>query len=102
GSGLGGTEFVRTGSFPGVVTGSLNTGFGDVLGQMFRNNYPTWSFGLTVSYPLGRGYEEAGLARAEIERRQAAQRVASLQLQAAESIRQAARQVRSAAERVDA
>jgi outer membrane protein TolC len=102
GSGLGGTEFVRSGSFPGVVTGSLNTGFADVLGQMFRNDYPTWSFGVTVSYPLGGGYEEAGLARAEVERRQAAQRVASLQLQAAETIRQAARQVRSAVERVDA
>jgi outer membrane protein TolC len=55
-----------------------------------------------VSYPLGRSYEEASLARAEIERRQAAQRIASLQLQTAETVRQAARQMRSTAERVDA
>jgi len=48
-----------------------------------------------TGYPLGRSYEEAGLARAQVERRQAAQRIASLQLETAESIRQAARQVRS-------
>ena len=42
------------------------------------------------------------VGRADIERRQAAQRIASLQLQTAETVRQAARQVRSTAERVDA
>ena len=26
-----------------------------------RSDYPTWSFGVTVSYPLGRSYEEASL-----------------------------------------
>ena len=102
GSGLGGTEFLRTGGFPGVVTGTRNRSFGDALGQAFTPDYPTWSFGVTVSYPLGRSYEEASLARAEIERRQAAQRIASLRLQAAETIRQAARQIQSTAERVDA
>ena len=35
---------------------------------------------MTVSYPLGRSYEEASLARADVERRQAAQRIASLRL----------------------
>jgi outer membrane protein TolC len=102
GSGLGGTQFVRTGPFPGVVTGTLNRSYGDVLGQMFGRTYPTWSLGLTVSYSLGRSYEEAGLARAQIERRQAAERIASLQLQIAETIRQAARQVHSTAERIEA
>jgi outer membrane protein len=102
GSGLGGTQLLRTGGFPGIVTGRSSTGFGDVLGQMFTSDYPAWSVGLTVSYPLGRSYEKVGFVRAEVERRQAAQRVASLQLQAAESIRQAARQVRSTAEREDA
>jgi outer membrane protein TolC len=102
GSGLGGTQFLRTGDFPGIVTGTRQKGFGNVFNQVFTHDYATWSFGLTVSYPLGRSYEEAGLVRAETERRQAAQRIASLQLQAAETIRQAARQVRSTAERIDA
>ena len=38
--------------------------FGDALGQAFSTDYPTWSLGVTVSYPLGRSYEEASLARA--------------------------------------
>ena len=102
GSGLGGTQLLRTGGFPGTVIGRSNTGFGDVLGQIFTQDYPTWSVGLTVSYPLGRSYEQVSVVRADVERRQAVQRVASLQLQAAESLRQAARQVRSTAEREDA
>jgi outer membrane protein len=102
GSGLGGTELLRGGGFPGSVIGTRSRSFGDVLGQAFGRSYPTWSLGLTVSYALGRSYEEASLARAQIERRQVTQRIASLQLRAAESIRQAARQVHSTSERVEA
>jgi outer membrane protein TolC len=102
GSGLGGTQLLRAGEFPGTVIGSRRTGFGDVLGQAFGRDHPTWSLGVTVSYSLGRSYEEAGHARAAVERRQASHRIASLELRAAETIRQAARQVRSTAERIDA
>ena len=42
------------------------------------------------------------LARAEVERRQAAQRIASLRVQAAETVRRAGRQIHSTAERVEA
>jgi outer membrane protein len=102
GSGLGGTQFVRTGGFPGVVSGTRDRSLGAALGQAFSPDYPTWSLGVTVNYPIGRSFEEASLARAEVERRQAAQRIASLRLQTAETIRQAARQVNSTAEQVDA
>jgi len=102
GAGLAGTQFLRAGEFPGVVTGTRSRSFGDALGQAFTSEYPTWSAGVTISYPLGHSYEDASAARAEIERRQAAQRIASLRLEAAESVRQSARRVRSAAERVDA
>jgi outer membrane protein TolC len=102
GSGIGGTQLIRTGEFPGEITRRLTRGYGDVLSQVFASDYPTWSVGVTVNYTLGDSYEEESQARAEIQRRQAAHRVASLQLQAAEAIRQAARQVRSTAEREDA
>jgi outer membrane protein TolC len=102
GSGLSGSQLLRTGTFPGTVIGSVNSGFGDALGQAFRNDYPTWSVGVTVNYPLGRSFEDVSRVQAEVERRQAAARVASLQLDVAASIRQAARQVRSTAEREDA
>jgi outer membrane protein TolC len=102
GNGLGGSQLLRTGTFPGTIIGRTGTSFGDVLGQVFTHDYPTWSVGVTVSYPLGRGYEEVSAVRASIERQQAAHRVASLRLDAAEAIRQAGRQVRSTAEREEA
>ena len=49
------------------MIGTRNLGFGNALGQVFTNDYPTWSLGVTVSYPLGRSYEEASLARAQVE-----------------------------------
>jgi outer membrane protein TolC len=102
GYGLSGTQLLRAGGFPGVVSGTRSRGLGDALGQVFTSDYPTWSFGLTISYPIGGGYEAASFARGEVERRQAEQRIASLRVEAAETIRKAARQIRSAAERVDA
>ena len=102
GSGLGGSQLLRTGAFPGVVTGTVNSGFGGVLGQAFRPDYPTWSLGVTVSHPVGRSFEHVREVQAEVERRQAVARVASVQLDVAMSIRQSARQVRSTAEREDA
>ncbi len=58
-----------------------------------RPDYPAWSVGVTVNYALGRSFEEAGAARAEVERRQVEQRIASLRLEAAETVRRAGRQI---------
>lgn len=102
GNGLGGSQLLRTGGFPGTIVGRTRSGFGDVLGQVLSNDYPTWSVGVTVSYPLGRGYQEVSAVRARVERQQAAQRVASLRLDVATALRQAARQLGSTAEREDA
>jgi outer membrane protein TolC len=102
GGGTGGTQLLRSGAFPGQVTSVANRGFGDVLGQLFSHEYPAWSVGMTASYPIGRSADEANLARAEIERRQAAGRLAGLQLEIVEAVRRAARQVQSTAERIEA
>jgi outer membrane protein TolC len=101
-NGLGGTQFLRTGGFPGLITGTRRQGLDDALGQVFTSDYPTWSLGVTVSYPLGRSYEAASFARAQVERRQAAERISSLRVQAAETVRRAGRQIRGTAERVAA
>ena len=102
GNGLAGTQFLRGGGFPGSIIGTRNRGFGDALGQVFSDDYPTWSLGVTVSYPIGRSFEEANLARARVERRQTTQRIASLRIAAADTVRRAGRQVRSTAERIEA
>ena len=100
--GAGGTQILRSGGFPGDVTGIERRHFGSVLGQLFTHEYPSWSVGVTASYPIGHSFEEASHARAEIERKQAARRIASLELDIAETVRRAARQVQSTAERIDA
>jgi outer membrane protein TolC len=102
GSGLGGTQLLRSGGFPGSVVGTRSRSFADALGQVFTDDLPTWSVGVTVSYPLGDSSAAAGYARAEVERRQAQQRIASLRLDAAETVRRAGRRIHSTAERVEA
>ena len=48
-SGLGGTQVLRTGGFPGVIVGPGQiTEFGNVLNQLFTNQYPTWAVGVSV------------------------------------------------------
>ena len=88
--------------FPARSPARGNASFGHALGQAFTPDYPAWSVGVTVNYALGRSFEEAGAAKAEVERRQVEQRIASLRLDAAETVRRAGRQIRSAAERMDA
>ena len=101
-SGLGGTRFLREGGFPGTVVGQDSIGFGTVADQIFGRDYPAWTFGVTISYPLGRSYEDAGLARARLEQQQAKARIDSLEIQAVQEIRQAAWLVESTAQRIEA
>jgi outer membrane protein TolC len=101
-SGLGGTEVLRTGGFPGTILGpGAVTPFGSVLDQLFRSNYPTWSFGVSVSYPIGGGVAEANHARARLEVSQAEQRVKSAEARAIQQVRDAAWKVEMNAKRLD-
>jgi len=71
-SGLGGTQVLRTGGFPGTIVGPGDiTPFGTVLSQLFGRDYPTWAVGLSVSYPVGQSIEESNYARGKLERAQA-------------------------------
>ena len=97
----GGTRLLRTGGFPGTVVGSQVTTFGSVLGQLFGADYPTWTLGLTLSYPLGKSTAEANLARARIERDQAAARLRSLEITAVREIRDAASRLEQNQQRIE-
>lgn len=50
---------MREGGFPGTITGSESSGYGDPLGQLFTFDNPTWTVGVTFSYPLGKSLAEA-------------------------------------------
>jgi HAE1 family hydrophobic/amphiphilic exporter-1 len=99
--GLGGSRLLRTGGFPGTITGTEGTSFGTVLGQVLTSDFPNWSVGFTLSYPLGNSVEEANRARARIERDQAAARVRSIELSVVRDVRDAALRLEQNRQRIE-
>ncbi len=100
-TGAGGTRLIREGGFPGTVVGSVDTSFGSVLGQVFSYDFPTWTLGLTFSYPLGNSTAEANLARARLERDQAAARLRSSEVFAVREVRSAALRLEQNRQRIE-
>ena len=100
-NGLGGSRLLRTGDFPGTVVGTENTSFGTTLGQVFRSDFPTWSVGVTMNYPIGKSAEEANLARARIERDQAEARLRDVELTAVREVRDAALRLEQNRQRIE-
>ena len=101
-SGLGGTRLIRGDGFPGPIVGEERTSFGSVLGDIFSNDFPTWTVGVTVAYPLGATVADAGLERARLERARAQLTRRHLEIQAATAVRDAGRNVTTNLERVAA
>ncbi len=101
-SAAGGNRLVRTGGFPGTITGYDVTRFNNVLNQLVAFDYPTYTLGLTFSYPIGKSAAEASLARAKIERDQAAARLRSAEITAVREIRNAASLVDQNLQRIEA
>jgi HAE1 family hydrophobic/amphiphilic exporter-1 len=100
-TGLGGARLLRTGGFPGTIVGTENTSFGTVLGQVFTSDFPTWTVGFTLNYPLGKSVEEANLARARLERDQSAARLRSVELVAVRQVRDAALRLEQNRQRIE-
>ena len=100
-SGLGGTEILRSGGFPGTIIGPGQViGFGTVLDQLFKSDYPTWAVGVSVSYPIGQSAEDANHARSRLEAQQAEQRMKSAEGRVIQQVRDAAWKVEMNARRV--
>jgi outer membrane protein TolC len=100
-SGLGGTQVLRTGGFPGTIVGSGTvTDFGSILNQLFGRDYPTWTVGLNVSYPIGQSTEEANYARARLENVQAQERLKSAEAHVIQQVRDAGWKIEGNAKRI--
>jgi outer membrane protein TolC len=72
-----------------------------VLGQLFAHDYPTWAAGVSVTYPIGGGAEQANYARTKLERSQAGERLKSAQAKAVQEIRDAAWKIEMNAKRIE-
>ena len=76
-------------------------GFGSVLGDVLASNFPTWTVGLTMSYPLGTSQQETNLARARLQYSQEEAQLKNLEMQVTTQVRDAGRQVQTNQKRVD-
>ena len=101
-SGTGGTQnFYDNSTFPPVLSRTLERGFGAVVGDSFRNNLPTWSVGLNVSYPVGKSSADANLARQRIQRQQQEANLRAVELRVVNSVRTVARELDTNFKRVE-
>jgi outer membrane protein TolC len=75
--------------------------FGSVLGDVFTNAYPTWTFGVQIGYPLGTSASQANLAKARLQYSQSETQLRNLELEIVTAVRDAARQVQTNRQRID-
>lgn len=99
---IGGTAFIRGEGFPGPIIGEVGKSYGSTLKTMFAGDFPTWTLGLQVNYPIGQSNADASLARARLQDQQARRQLQSQELQVATQIRDYARQVQTNGKRVEA
>lgn len=100
--GLGGTQLQFGQGFPPQVIGQSQRSFGSVLGDAFGNAFPTWTFAVQMSYPIGGSNADANLARARLQNQQAEKQLQSQELAVATQIRDYARAVQTNGKRVEA
>jgi outer membrane protein len=104
-TGLGGTQLVRDPDsplFPPPVIGEVKRSFGDVLGNIFSTDFPTWRLSLNVTYPIGTSSADAALARTRIEKTQTETSLRQLELNVATQVRDSGRQLVANSKRVEA
>jgi outer membrane protein TolC len=102
-TGLGGTQSIRGGEgFPPPIIGEASRSFWDVQGDVFGANFPGWTIGAYVAYPLGKSSAEAIYARTRLEQHQALLQMKNLELQVGTEVRDVARSVNTNTKRVDA
>ena len=100
--GVGGTKLTRDSFFGGNVINSVTKGYGSVLGDVFTSDFPTWTFGFTVGYPIGTSTADVNLVRSRLQRRQTETQIKSTELQVAGEVRRVGREVNTNLKRVDA
>jgi len=100
-AGVGGPQFVRQG-LGGVITQTIPSGYSDALRILTNQTAPTWNFALSLSYPIGTSPADANLARARIQRQQTVAQSRQMELQIATEVTNAALQVDSNRERLQA
>ena len=100
-TGLGGMPVARTNSFGLPATTAAQRSFGQVLSDILGNQYPNWTLGLSISYPIGHSQQQANLGRAQLQSTQTQAQLKNAELQVVTQVRNAARQVQTNAKLVE-
>ena len=101
---VGGSVLQPITSFPPTATDRSvlsQRGFGAVLGDIFSSEFPAWTVGVSISYPVGDNTQKANLSRATLQHQQSLTQLRNIELQIATQIRDAARSVQTNGKRVD-
>ena len=91
-SGLGGTQVLRTGGFPGTIVGPGADHRRSAIGRSISCSRTTTRRGRSASasrIPIGESVEQANYARAQLERSQSEQRLKSAEARAIQQVRDA-------------
>jgi outer membrane protein TolC len=99
-SGVGGTFIEREG-FGGDVIRTIPGGYGDALDAVFGRDFPTWTLGVNISYPVFNRAGAAASARARVNRDQTLASLRRLEMQVTVEVRTAARAVDTNFKRVE-
>ena len=100
--GQGGNFLIRGGDLGGEVGAIIPGGYSDAIDQIVDAQFPVWSVGVQLSYPLGNSAEAAALERARLQVRQTDAQLRQIELDVATEVTNAALQVMSIQERIDA
>src|SRR5581483_349300 len=98
---IGGLQAIRNPD-TGLVESFVPHSYGSVLGDVFGATYPTWSVGVSVSYPIGNNNAQAGLARAQLQYRESELQLRQQQMTVGQQVRDVVRRVNTNLKRIDA
>lgn len=99
-TGLGGTQLERDG-FGGPIINTIPGGYGDALSDVVGRDFPTWTIGVNLSYPIRNRQAGAASAQARVSKEQALANFRRLELQVAQEVRSATRAVETNFKRVE-
>ena len=99
-TGVGGTQLIRDG-LGGPVIDTIPGGYGDAVSDVFGNDFPTWTLGVNVAYPLFNRTAKANQARARLTKDQAIASLNRLELRVVAEVRSAGRNVEANYKRVE-
>jgi len=98
-TGVGGTQLRDATGQP--LPDPIPGGYGDAIDDVFGRDFPTWTLGINVSYPILNRSAKANAARARLAREQTVASLTRLELQVAAEVRAAARNVDANYKRVE-